>query len=328
MDKKNKLGTLISGVKKTTKNMIDNAVQTVDQNSDGKFDFSDLSIIAETVGDAVKKGTQSIKESADEKAKQHELKLLQPIFEDSLTESDFLMPKFVRVAEREKKYVESAVCQDSVGYNSNNGGFRYINIFKDSLDAFAISFYPDSDGEFYYRDPSDRDRYIALDEYFNFLKVARVNELQKIAQDLGAKYFKVTYKEEKSSFSDKRAKANVNIATVAKADAEHSSTEKNYSTVHIEAEMEFPGHVPVEPELKYLQREPNIQTLIAMRMNEKSPLMNQKYMLRLSDSSGMKENDAVKIDAVLKGLKCAGNTTVASEAKNESRRYLEYEIRF
>ena len=48
----------------------------------------------------------------------------------------------------------------------------------------------------------------------------------------------------------------------------------------------------------------------------------------MSISSGMKENDAIKIDAALKGMKCSGNTTVSSEARNEDRRYLEYEISF
>ena len=51
-------------------------------------------------------------------------------------------------------------------------------------------------------------------------------------------------------------------------------------------------------------------------------------MLKMSNSSGIKESDAVKIDAVLDGLKYSGNATVASEAKNESRRYLEYKIDF
>lgn len=32
--------------------------------------------------------------------------------------------------------------------------------------------------------------------------------------------------------------------------------------------MSFPGHEPVRPNLKYLQRDPSIQTLIAMRMNQ------------------------------------------------------------
>ena len=42
----------------------------------------------------------------------------------------------------------------------------------------------------------------------------------------------------------------------------------------------------------------------------------------------MKESEAAKIDAALGAMKCAGNTTVLSEAQSESRRYLEYEIDF
>lgn len=59
-----------------------------------------------------------------------------------------------------------------------------------------------------------------------------------------------------------------------------------------------------------------------------STLTHQKLMIKLSNSSGLKESDAVKIDAVLKGLKFSGNTTVQNEAKNETRRYLDYEIDF
>lgn len=92
--------------------------------------------------------------------------------------------------------------------------------------------------------------------------------------------------------------------------------------------MTFPGHKPVKPQLKYLQQDPSIQTLIAMRMDENAPLLHEKFMLKMSNSSGMKESDAVKIDTVLKSLKCSGKATVSSEAKNESRRYFEYDIEF
>ena len=63
-------------------------------------------------------------------------------------------------------------------------------------------------------------------------------------------------------------------------------------------------------------------------MNETAPLLHQKFMLKLSNSSGIKESEAIKIDAVLKGMKRAGSVTVVSEVQNESRRYLEYEIDF
>lgn len=328
MAKKINIKELASDVMKTGKNLIDNAILSADQNDDGKFDMEDVSVIAKSVGNSVKQGTIALKGSVDEQARLLELKTLQPIFPDALDSTEFLMPKFIRVADRDKKHAESEVCQGSIGYISNPKGFQYVNIFRDSIDSFGLMFYPDSDYEFYYVDPSDRDRYLALDEYFSYLKIARVNELQKIAQDLGAKYFKVTYKEEQTLFSEKKMKGHANVKGIATADAEHNSMEKKYSTVEIAAEMEFPGHAPIKPQLKYMQRDPSIQTLVAMRMDENAPLLNQKYMLKMSNSSGMKEADAAKIDGVLKGMKISGNATVSSEAKNEARRYLEYEIKF
>ena len=71
-----------------------------------------------------------------------------------------------------------------------------------------------------------------------------------------------------------------------------------------------------------------MQTLISMRMDPDSPLIRQTLTIKMSNSSGMTVTDAAKIDAALKSMKITGNTTVESEAKNESRRYLEYIIEF
>jgi len=326
MEKNNKFTTLFSGAGKAAKNLLDNAAQAADQNNDGKFDLADMSVIAGVVGDNVKKGTQAMKEAAEEKARQLELKALQPIFVESLDQTDFLMPKFIRIAERDKKHLESEVCQGSIGYGSDHKDLHMVNIFRDSIDVFGLSFYPDCDSEFYYVDPSDRDRYIALDEYFKYLKVARVGELQKIAQDLGAKHFRIVYHENDVSFTEQKTSAH--IKTPAKADADHHFVEKQHSKGLIAAEMECPGHAPMRPTLKYLHRDPAIQNLIALRMDETSPLQRQKLTIEFSNSCGIKETDALKIDAVLKGMKLGSSITVASEAKKETHRFFEYEIEF
>lgn len=311
----------MSGAKQKASEVLNKTKETLtqvaDQNDDGKFDKEDVA-----------KVTNAIKESAEEKAKQIELKILQPIFPTNLDDGEFFIHKFIRVANRDKKRAESEVCKGSIGYFTNSKGIRVLNIFRDSIDVFGLTFYPDNESEFYYVDPSDRDRYIALDDYFNYLKVERINELQKIAQDLGAKHFRVTYVEEKSSYTDKKIKGNGNAVNAVCVEAEHKSSEERYSKIEIAAENDFPGKEPIKPQLKYLLRDSSIQNLIAMRLDNESALTHQRLMIKLSNSSGLKESDAVKIDAVLKGMKFAGNTTVQSEARNEARRYLEYEIDF
>lgn len=332
MEKKTRFGELFSGVGKNAKDLLGKskniAVHIADQNDDGKLDLKDVSVIAESVGNTVKKGTQAVRETAEETARTLELKALRPFFSKDLNNGDFSMSKFIRVAERDKKHAESELCKGSIGFISEQKGLRIVNIFRDAADEFGLAFYPDKENEFYYVDPSDPSSYIAVNEYFSHLKLLRINELQKLAQDLGARHFRVTYKEEKLSLTEKKTNARVNAKPVASGEKEASSADRDFSTVEVAAEMEFPGHSPIKPQLKYLNNDPGIKTLIDMRMDEKAPLLHQKYMLKLSNSSGLKESEAVKIDAVLKGMKCAGNATVVSEVQNEARRYLEYEIDF
>lgn len=234
--------------------------------------------MATTLGNAVRKGAHTLKETTNEKTRQRELKVLQPIFMEDLEGVN--MPHFIRVTERDKKRAESEVCQGAIGYWSD------------------------------------------------YLKQVRISELQKIAQDLGAKHFRVTYKEEKSLFLEKTDTKKVGIKARDTAEYEQKKEEKKYSKIEIAAEMECPGHEPVEPELKCMKYDPTVKSLVELRMNTQGPMKRQSLTLKLSNSSGLKESEAVKIDAVLKGLKCSGNSTLISEAQNESKRYLEYEIDF
>ena len=91
--------------------------------------------------------------------------------------------------------------------------------------------------------------------------------------------------------------------------------------------MECLGHQPVEPELKYFKKDPQIQNLVSLRMSDNA-LTHQVYRLELINSSGIKVKDAAKIDAALSAMKINGNLSVTKEAQSESRRFFEYEIDF
>ena len=327
-----KIGNLFTEAGNVAKGLIDKSkekvISIVDQDDDGKITMTDVSVVKDVVGDAMKEGAVAFKDGVDDTRKQMELKLLKPIFKDTLENADFYMPKLIRVVDRDKKYSESDVCQGSIGYVSDKGGLRVVNIFNDSLGDFGLTFYPDSDCEFYYINPTDGDNYIALDEYFAYMKMVRINELQRVAQELGAKHFKVTYKEERTSFTEVKGKAGINTAKLGKSEGSRESSENKYSTVEVAAEMSMAGHAPKKPDLVYLVKDESVQNLIHLRMTGGEEFHNHKISIKLSNSSGIKEKDAMQIDAALKGFKVSGNSTVTNEAKNESRRVLEYEIEF
>lgn len=323
--------SLMTDAKKNTSAFIDKTkdtvIKVVDQNDDGTFDLKDVSAIAESISSTAKSAAAAIKENAEAKSLENERKQLQPIFADDLGDIDFSMPKFVRITEIDKKRSESEICKGSIGYKSTEKDLSIVNIFKDKVSAFGLSFYPDVESDCYYIDPTDRDHYIALNEYFNYLKIMRVNELEKIAQDLGAKHFKVTIKERKTSSHLSAKKAKVSAKPIGVADADYDYSTSETAKLTIAAESIFPGHAPIQPTLRYLAKDPSVQQLIDLRMDNSS-LTHKSLSIEFSTTTGMKEKDALKIDAALKVMKLSGSVSVANEIKSEMNRFFEYEVDF
>ena len=104
-------------------------------------------------------------------------------------------------------------------------------------------------------------------------------------------------------------------------------SERHSFTIEIAAEMECIGHDPVEPKLVYFQKDDSIKNLICLRMSDNT-VKHQKFTLSCSESSGIRMNDAAKIDAALQAMKCNANANVSSKVQSEARRYFEYEIDF
>ena len=284
------------------------------------------------VGNTIGNAAASIKESIEAKNRENERKQFMPFFAEDLQKADFSMPKVIRLTGMDKRHENSEVCKGSVGHFFVSSDMKILNIYWDKTDVFPIEFFPNADSEVYFVDPQKSGLYIASEEYFKYLKNARINELQKLAQELGAKHFRILYKEKKSSDADKavRAKASAKVSKIGTMNAEGSydSSAKETSSAEVAAECSFPGSSPRMPHLLYLNHEPSIQNLIAMRMDVDSPITHQRISLKMSDSSGIKEKEAGKIDAALKAMKVSMSASVASAIKKEESTYLEYEIQF
>ncbi len=308
----------------------DGLVKVVDQNSDGTFNAEDVSMITDAVAETAKNTAAAVKENLEEQRREFERRTLQPIFVEDLNDAEFYYTKLIRLTDIDKKRAESEVCQGSIGYMSNQKDLTVMSIYRDKLAMFNITLIPDSESEVYYVDPIDRDKYIAIEDYFEYLRVSRVNELENIANDLGATYFKITYKEHRAAVTSQKATVKGKFKAAGESDsidAKHDSKTSEASTIGIAAESRFKeGHAPIMPVLNYLKRDQVVLGLIDLRMN--SSLESRKYEISLSKTLGIKEADAVKIDGALKSMKMSSNISIANEVRNESRRFLEYEIEF
>lgn len=336
--KKIELDNVKARVKKVANNVGDAAkeisnkaeeaiVKAVDQNDNGELDKEDFAIIKEKTEEKVKETAKEIKQKADTKMEEHELKVLAPVFWEDLYPEEIKLPRFIRVAEIDKKHAQSPLCENAIGHSTEVKGLSMLTIYSDKLDKFGITLYPTADEELYYVDPMDHKRYIALNEYFDYIKKVQINEMERIAQDLGAKHFKISFLEKKASFTKKKAKGNLTIAKKG-ATVTQSKDEEQYTSFGTAKDMKFPGHEPLQPTLKYLKQDPDIQTLISVRMNEASPVERYKTRVEVSKTMGMKETDAIKMDAIIKKDKIAAGASIAEEVRKESRLVLDYLLEF
>jgi len=289
-------------------------VNAIDYYGDEKFDLSDFSTVA-----------SRMEEKREQVRLAKEFNELKPIFEDTIHAPEFTLPKLIRVAEIDKKHAEGEVCQNSIGFKSEYEGLQIITIYPSYLNLFGLKFYPDINSEIYYVDPCGRDYYIALDKYFEYLRHKRVNELNEIAQALGAKHFKVSYIETEKDNSENKVKVTAGVKEKLKGEGGRETESKKFKKIEIGGEMNYLGHEPTEPVLRYLKGNPNIEFLIKSRMAKNSAI-HQKVRVNLISSSGIKVKDAAKIDGAIKALHFNANGSFQEGALSEASTELEYEI--
>lgn len=318
-------------------------LNAVDRNGDGKIDPSDFGLDREHMQKAAKKlqaGANYLGETISDAKAELDRRILHPVFYEDLTPSvasDDMMataqlPRLVRIVPRGKKKQNHSVLQGAIGYWTSVKSVKLLNLYEDSISTFGVQFLPHVEQTFYYMDSYRREVYVSLDSYFTYLKKNRVNELELIAQDLGAKNFRVTFKEEQKVMV-KRA-ANTALQAGRKKASEkdafsNQQTSNDSFRVEIAAETQFSGHgAPKVPPLVYFKEESDIEKLIRMRMNPNNPIKSKDFCFQCSRSVGMSKETAAKIDLVLQQMKCSGTATLSSEVQREERTILEYYIEF
>ncbi len=234
----------------------------------------------------------------------------------------------IRVLDPEKPYLENPVCIGSVGFGMREKNMKVLNLFNQNAQDYGLTFYPSSGNYGYYVDPCNPTLDISLNDYFSYLKRVRIDELTRIAQDLGATKIRISLKAEKKTFVDNKAKIKGREGKVASEEISHTNVAQKFESIEVASESSFKGHDPVEPKLVYFKNENDIKSLIEMRMNKENLLTAKTISFKYNNSSGMKEADAINVDAALAKMKLGGNASISSEVRDENRLFFEYYIEF
>ncbi len=281
-----------------------------------------------TAKDAVVIGAAAVKGGVEGLQQAVDLQMLKPIFPSDLKDPSFTFSKLICIVDRDSKYVNKDACKGAIGFLSEKKGLKIVNIFMDAYQDSGLSFYQKADYGLYYVSPADDKKYITMGQYFMYLRDERINELQRVAQSLGASYFKVIYQEEEKKSAKKKDKVQVKLLHVAGANAEHDSGYNRIVESEVVSEMSMDPKAPQEPELSLLANDVNVRNLISLRMNGGEGFHSYKISIKLSDTTTIKVKDAIKIDALLKAMKIIGDFTIESEVKRANNQYLKYEVQF
>ena len=322
------------------KGFVNNARETfnknADLNNDGRVDPADASAAARQISDSVREGSGAIRERIDGLRKDTELKTLRPVFREDLKEgTDFYLPKLIRVSEADDRHKRSPLCRGSVGHETEKQGLRFLTVYPNTIGAFDLDFYPNAGHELYYSDPFVQGRYLELNNYFNLLRKARVSELERISQSLGATYFKVSlvYSSSQKASSSGGVRVGVGLPPLPFADLKTDVGVRSEADVRGEAdqtvfsESVFTGHAPVRPELVYFRNDPDIENLIHLRLSD-NPVKHREYHLAVGRSSGLAAKEAQKIKVALLQIGCSVNSDLVKNAENEERLTLYYKVDF
>ena len=292
-------------------------IRSIDQTGDGKLNLDDI---------------VEVKNRIQEKERQAKLlrdrNALCPVFREDVSEGSFAFPKMIRIAEKDKKHAASRICDGAIGHESSAKDLRILTIYPEQISCWDLQFYPNNHQTLYYVSPVDPRFYISVDCYFDYLLQARIGELQRIAQDLGASYFRVKISERKKSLYQKSASEKLS-GKMGRAKGEHSSKSNELSDGEVAAQSSFEGHAPACPELLYFRNEPQILSLIEMRLCKTGNTLTEQHLsLSCMHSSGIKENTAASIETAFSSMKLGGASNFVQEAQNEVRQIFEYDIVF
>lgn len=273
---------------------------------------------------------KDVSKNLSEEQSRKNIERYKPIFSKDVPVS---YPKMISIVDFDKR-MGIKECEGAVGFEETINGIEILGIYKKEINKFGrIEYYPDKNptASIYYVHPINNLQYIEITEYFSYLKEQRITELEYIAQELGAKHFKVEIMEETLSNIVSKNKADVKIGAgkdKAGISIEKGKGQKAYESIGIASELTWPGREPREPKLNLWANNESIKNLIKQRLSSDNRLQSKTFRLDYNTSSGIKEKEAAKIDGVLKTLKFQAAGSIQNEAKKESKRRLEYTIDF
>lgn len=320
-DPNNKINGLFASVKKAAGKVTEKAASTAEEAK---------SNVAKMKDDAIAKQTER-RSSIAEKKKLNDIKKYSPIFKEDVANGELLSERFIRIVNYDSR-LENEACKDSIGFYEKTDDRKLPTLYTKYVHTLGLTFYPQMSESVFVADPCVSGKYIEIDEYYNYMKQVRVNELTVVAQALGAKSVVIELRHSTKSIFHASADMKSSVGAYASGNASKKAKKTKSKSIDIWASTTFNKAAfsgrPTPPELLYFRNESDISSLIQMVLAKKSKVTERQYSMKAISSSGISLTEAASISGTLKKIKCNAGASFAKSAENESKSFLDYKIVF
>lgn len=289
--------------------------------------------LGKKVAQGVKTGVTTIVEKTKADEYTRRLQRYNPLFPDRYQSDSFHVPNIVVIVDDAVR-CDVDVCEGAIGWLSKEAGEEVLHLYDEAIQFSGLQFIPAPIcNAVYYVDHFDRNRYIQADCIFSKALKEKVDELQYIAECIGAKRCVIDIRETKKGSKTRTISADVSADsgdTKGKATGSWDSSTKDSKTQHAHTEAVFTGlRFPKRPTLKWFLYDDSIKNLVETCCSGKRRVKKLTVTLSGSTSATMSQSIAGAIDGVMnKSLKAKGSVSIKKQAKQEQQSELQLYIEF
>ena len=261
------------------------------------------------------------------------LKKYNPLFPEQYQSDSFHLPNIIVVVDDAVRK-EIDVCEGAIGWLSKEAGEEVLHLYDEAVPFSGIQLVPAPIcNAVYYIDHFDRNCFIQVDCIFSRTLKEKIDELQHIAESIGAKRCSINISEDSKTSKVQEATATAEFSydePVVQANAKYKASNKKSQSQYGRIEAEFTGlRFPKRPVLRWFAYDTSINNLIETCCSGKRRVKKLTLELSGSTSSTMSQSIASAIDGVLcKTLNAKGNLSMKSQAQAEFQSKLLFQIEF
>lgn len=278
------------------------------------------------------------------------LKKYNPLFPDQYKNESFNIPNIVAIVDDAVRR-DIDVCEGAIGWLGKDTGEEVLYLYDEAIEFSGVEFVPAPIcNAVYYVDNFNRNRFIQADCIFSRTLKEKIDELQHIAEFIGAKRCVIHISEATKTSRSKQISADFSADLVdltdkikkqnksqdketkplgkASFDYENSSTSSRKQYGYIEAE--FRGfRLPKRPTLKWFAYDDSINNLIETCCTGKRRVKKLTLELSGSTHTTMSQSMAGAIDGVInQTFKAKFGASMKKQAKDEYQSNLMFYIEF